>query len=541
MATSVNSKKILDSVGKGYKDRAYVKIIKDQMKDILSEAGPVTAKTDWNTDYAFNAWPNKGAKNKNKQIVLKSSYEVIEKIIDVYSTDGDFEPQQIVKPPQKKIKIKVVIDDQPIVFESTGAALGKEKKVSATTMTAMQELGSAWIFKKAIQDNHTFNKWEDIKTDDNGKTFKELTTIWRDVSGKKDIEVTDDWIKNFYAQNKRLVKELGKKNWTTFTRGATKGYTSSWYTNQNKSEGSFMEWVSKEVKNRFNIAKKDNWNPADVWLIYDEQKWRDQITEAMKTPTPGRRQGAVAANLAQFNAIFRKLFTDHKVVGLSLKKTTADIAEWKLVNTSEKFFKKIESIEMKYDGAKCFLNTKDNGTKLGTQDTLLWIKDDKTRYEVQIKATNSQAFDNLKYEPKDENNKGARMGKATSIYVDDLVETYVPGGQSWKRSWRDYPQGLKGSAFPFDEGEQRKYKAMIENLITKGVKVGGVTADEAVNNLKTIFKHEPHVVNSKLMQITWLDGLLRIKANKDRDKFCTDLIFLAEKAGRRYGPYAKLY
>ena len=201
MAASVTSKKILDSVGKGYKDAKYVKIIKDQMKEILSEAGPVTAKTDWNTDYAFNAWPNKGAKNKNKQIVLKSSYEVIEKIIDVYSTDGDFNPQQIVKPPQKKIKIKVVIDDQPIVFESTGAALGKEKKVSATTMTAMQELGSAWIFKKAIQDDHTINKWEDIKTDDNGKTFKELTKIWRGVSGKKDIEVTDDWIKNFYAQD----------------------------------------------------------------------------------------------------------------------------------------------------------------------------------------------------------------------------------------------------------------------------------------------------------------------------------------------------
>ena len=540
MAASVTSKKILDSVGKGYKDAKYVKIIKDQMKEILSEAGPVTAKTDWNTDYAFNAWPNKGAKNKNKQIVLKSSYEVIEKIIDVYSTDGDFNPQQIVKPPQKKIKIKVVIDDQHIVFESTGAALGKEKKVSATTMTAMQELGSAWIFKKAIQDDHTFNKWEDIKTDDNGKTFKELTKIWRGVSGKKDIEVTDDWIKNFYAQNKRLVQELGKKEWTTFTRGKTKGYTASWYTSQNKSQGTFMEWVSAEVKNRFNIAKKDNWNPADVWLIYEEQKWRDQITEAMKTPTPGRRQGAVAANLAQFNAIFRKLFKDHKVVGLSLKKTTADIAEWKLVNTSEKFFKQIESIEMEYDGAKCFLNTKDNGTKLGTQDTLLWIKDAKTTYEVQIKATNSQAFDNLKYEPKDLKNKGARMGKATSVYVDDLVETYVPGGQSWKRAWQDYPQELTGTK-GFNEDEQRKYKSMIENLITKGVKVGDVTADEAVNNLKTIFKYEPHVVNSKLMQITWLDGLLRISSSKNRDKFCTDLIFLAEKAGRRYGPYAKLY
>ncbi len=37
--------------------------------------------------------------------------------------------------------------------------------VSAATMTRMQELGSAWVFKRAIQDNKTWNRWEDIKND----------------------------------------------------------------------------------------------------------------------------------------------------------------------------------------------------------------------------------------------------------------------------------------------------------------------------------------------------------------------------------------
>ena len=33
-------------------------------------------------------------------------------------------------------------------------------KVSDATMTRMQELGSAWVFKRAIQDNEPFNRWE---------------------------------------------------------------------------------------------------------------------------------------------------------------------------------------------------------------------------------------------------------------------------------------------------------------------------------------------------------------------------------------------
>ena len=42
------------------------------------------------------------------------------------------------------------------------------------------------------------------------------------------------------------------------------------------------------------------------------------------------------------------------------------------------------------------------------------------------------------------------------------------------------------------------------------------------------------------MQVTWLYNLLTLTV-KNRNKFLTDMIYLAEKAGRRFGPYAKLY
>ena len=49
-------------------------------------------------------------------------------------------------------------------------------KVDATTMTAMQELASAWIFKRAIEDNKEFHSVADITKDK--KTYDELIKIW---------------------------------------------------------------------------------------------------------------------------------------------------------------------------------------------------------------------------------------------------------------------------------------------------------------------------------------------------------------------------
>ena len=55
--------------------------------------------------------------------------------------------------------------------------------VSEATMTRMQELGSAWVFKRAIQDNVIFNRPNDIVNDE--KTYDELVKIWKKV-GRED-------------------------------------------------------------------------------------------------------------------------------------------------------------------------------------------------------------------------------------------------------------------------------------------------------------------------------------------------------------------
>ena len=64
------------------------------------------------------------------------------------------------------------------------------KDVSPATRTRMQELGSAWVFKRAIQDNVSFKKLEDIKKDK--LTFTEIKKIWKKVGNVEWDDVVDE-------------------------------------------------------------------------------------------------------------------------------------------------------------------------------------------------------------------------------------------------------------------------------------------------------------------------------------------------------------
>ena len=72
-------------------------------------------------------------------------------------------------------------------------------QLSNTEATRRQELGSAWIFRRALKDNIRYNSWEDIIND---PKFDEL-------GGKKGIypEFTKEWIQTFYLQQKKMLEE----------------------------------------------------------------------------------------------------------------------------------------------------------------------------------------------------------------------------------------------------------------------------------------------------------------------------------------------
>ena len=114
----------------------------------------------------------------------------------------------------------------------------------------MQELGSAWVFKRAIQDNVEFKNANDIVKD--VKTYKELVNIWKKVGGVDwDNSIDGEWVESFYKQQKALLKEIGKPKFTEFAR-------SSHYTLPGSRSGeTFMEWMlsdeGKEIINGYKI------------------------------------------------------------------------------------------------------------------------------------------------------------------------------------------------------------------------------------------------------------------------------------------------
>ena len=375
----------------------YMTKISTEIKKLINPVLKKNTETppEWMITPALTKWPLI-KKDEIQEFTFKAKEEIIEEIIDDFGSDNDYSPTKIKEGKWNGVILKIY--DQPVKFlPNKKKEVIKGPKIDATTMTAIQELASAYIFREAIKNGADLTSVDKIRKHDSGNFYKEIKRIWMTV-GKKYIKSDEDaelsitsgeWLENFYKQNVRLLQELKGEKFTMFTRGKTDGYQATWY----DQTDTFMEWVSNQVK-QFKISKKDNWNPADVWLIKNEKKHRDDIEEAMKGPTTSKRMGVVEANLNQFNEIFRQLFLQKQIMGISLKKVSGDTAEWKQVNVTEKFFKHIESIEMTYTGAKCKfgpgvvtvkqaersqrkneLPTKAGYFTLETQETMITLKD----------------------------------------------------------------------------------------------------------------------------------------------------------------------
>lgn len=537
-------------------------------------------------------WPKTG-KLGPRFIEFKGKFEDVKKIVESYEGDksNDYTVDILSKSNKRgesglasvEIRVKGDLDinelgeevptkEYPIRFTSVGKGIfvgdpssATEQGVSSTILTDVQEMGSAWIFKNAYARNQAFDSVNSIKT--NQKVYDELDNIWKTVSGNPNFTIKgkdgDKWLLSFVGQNRKLLQKIQHGNWSVFTMGTPnfqyKNGLSDWYYKQNKFEKNFMDWIGEKVK-IFDISNQNNWNPADVWLIEDEEKVRKEIEFALKNPVKSGdlKEGAIKANLAQMNAIFRDLFTNRKIVGISLKKVESAMATWKVVNVSQKFFKNMELTEFPVKRIECKLGLK--SPHLETQDTNIILGSSKAseKFVIQIKGNSTSSFDNLKYEPKDLKNPGARMGKATAGYVDELTTSQVPGAGNWKRDHQKFPRGNVGDTSHgtplFDQAAQDEYKKIISEIYTRGV-AHGITMNmgdvpsvitpkgqqQAIDNLISEFNAKPHIANNKLMQMKWLWYVLGIKNTKDLTQFFTDMIFLAEKAGSQYGPYGKLY
>jgi len=380
------------------------------------------------------------------------------------------------------------------------------EKLSAAEATRRQELGSAWILRRALKDNIRYKSWEDILDDPK----------YDELGGKKGIypEIDKEWLQTFFMQQKTMLEEFSNTRFTEFNR-----------------EYGFMKFISDLVKSEYGISKKDSWDPADIWCIKDEPK---VIREITKIVNDGR-----AENIQALNAVLRTMFKQRQVVGVSLKKVSGKQAFYEEIN--------IDSGLEFLDGKNYVFHTKEIridlslklGLTFGTQDTTIFVdameNGKKIVYKIQMKATSTSDFNNLKWEPTASTGTSARLGKAPVNLVSEILKDYKV---KFTNSYKNFPMTAK--EFKADVEEYSKMFDFVNRKTTTKVK----DSKEFVGNMTKVFMMEPHTANSKLMQLTFLYGILKLQ-EKERDKLITNILFIAQKKDIAdkygFGPFGKLY
>lgn len=377
------------------------------------------------------------------------------------------------------------------------------KSYSAAELTRMQELGSAWIFRRALNDNIRYSSGDDIVKD---KKYNELVKLYPAINKA--------WIDNYYAQQKKILQEFSGVQFTEFTR-----------------EGGFMDFITKLVSKKFKIAKKDSWNPADIWCVKNESKVMRDIENIM-----GNKEGM--SSIAELNAMMRTLYKQRVLVGISLKLISGKEARYEEVNIDESLFPDVTHYNFNVKSLKCPLGLKEK-VKFETQDARVVVEaiehGKKQFFDFQIKPNTTSELANLKFEPTASGASKARLGKTP---LDKLAKLFKSYNVSFVNSYKNYPLTLT----QFNDPTSISYaKNSFNHIKGKGVDVGSCkNSEEFIQNLQKVFTLEPHIATSKLMQINFLYHITSLPKEK-MDSLFTDMSFLAQKKGREFGPFGKLY
>ena len=171
------------------------------------------------------------------------------------------------------------------------------------------------------------------------------------------------------------------------------------------------------------------------------------------------------------------------------------------------------------------------------QDTTVFLKQSSGKgYKFQIKANTSTEFSNLNGNLHQLEHLLLEVERAQVDYVVSLMKD---NGETFDKSNSSYPKELSDFVSNIDS-----YKRMFNNVNgDSNIKTNCNNATDFAKNVENLFlSGKPHVANTKLMQLTFLNQVLNFKSNnKKYTEFWTDMVFLSIKKGDRFGPFGKLY
>jgi hypothetical protein len=405
--------------------------------------------------------------------------------------------------PQGSVKGKFIsfnVGDNKIKLMESGKTATQSTAIS----TQKQELATLWMIEKALSPGpKLYNSFEDLKRDKKG--FDELLKIYPELIDSK------EWQSGLIKAQKTVNDKLrGAGHYKKFNR-----------------DGGFMSWISKLVKDEFGIQRKDTWNPADVWVL----KNQSQIERELKT--------AVKGGLIRVNQTMIKMWEDKRLKGISLKAISGATAKWEEVNLKEGQFEDVDNAVFELDLAELNLNL--IGDKFGAQHSYVYVKEGANRIMKFQVTQNSKGFNNLKVEGTPMGAMKARAGKVPLDMMKEMMGEYNSHGTNFELGqftnvWQDYPRTVE----EYDR-KSNTFLKMWTDIKDLGEVDSGITSKEEFDaGFKSAWTSQADVASSKLMQLAFVRSILKLD-NKDRNEFITNITFLAQKKGRKFGPFAKLY
>jgi len=376
--------------------------------------------------------------------------------------------------------------------------------------TQQQELTSAWIFKRALNDNKKYTKWEDILADP--KFQKEVIG----TSSKPGIypNVTETWLRNYYAQQNTFIKEFSDSKFSEFSR-----------------DGGFMKYISELVKRKFGISNTDTWNPTDIWCVKDENSVIRDIDKAINDKSMD--------SIEKLNVLLRTMYKERRVVGISLKyiKDKRDYAFYEEFNINDEFeFAKSEKPRVEIDQVRLDLKFNSSKKKYEAEGCSIWVLINKYnkqfKYTMETRTVSSSRWNNLSSSFIAIPNSGGQEGRAPNEMVLSEMKKY---GLTFQNDHNAYPKSIAEFNERLDE-----FKKKFQLVSKKKFVLYPVTEEEFIKGIRECFLVKPPIANSKLMQLTMYSEFAKLKT-KEFEEIMTSLLFFAQKKGKGFGPFGKLY
>lgn len=402
--------------------------------------------------------------------------------------------------------------------------------------TAKQENGSKVYFEKYVESSK-------VPTDIELLTV--VAKVYPDVA--KDPKLRELWMSTYKKQAVALKKYLGSNKGYAYSRDENNG---------------FMDYIEGIAKSRCGVTTKDNWNPADIYMVKKtkERAIKTKLDEITKSDDSN-------INILSLNAYMRELIASKDLVPVSLKaisKTKKD-ADLELSNMGKKSDQK--QVEYKLNGPlKCYANFGtssktpieiDNGEIAGQLMVGEVLVNWQTR-NFNMSTPRGGVQTDLTPTGK---NAGAKIGKASADAIDDFFsknysklgivrpvnagkDPHIPDVGKWtdadKKYWIEFQKALSSyrvNKQPIDFGNM--------DVIFKGKKVSSGSFEQVLDYCilhENENRYAAGRLSSKLTCLRWAYAWALIEQKGLMEEWIKTLYYGAKKEFRESnGPFVKIY